>query len=155
MSPTQQLIERMLGVWGRAVLGFYEAHALWINTPIVLYGIVLWFSWRNLQGIRGHFVEALVAQMRRMKGLNKKTDPASLLDSLSIPWESGPGESVFPLVARQWGFLPRRPSEDAIRKMLDPGEMAAEALEIVTGAKRGTLTRRYRMMKHSPPDRRE
>jgi hypothetical protein len=143
-EATQSLIERFLGVWGRALLHFYEANAAVINGLALLYGVVLYVSWDNLRRIRERMVKAVVDQLQERTDIAPKTDPHALLEQVTLPWDEAIAQSRFPLVARHWAFFPRRLSRQTVESLLQADDVVAEALETITGAKPDIRTRRLR-----------
>ncbi len=141
-DATRALIERILGVWGVALLHFYEANSLWINSIAVVYGVVLWLSWRNLEGIRHWLAESVAEQIRGHPDINQDSQPEAVLSRAEIHWADSLKQSRFPLIAARWGFIPRQVSPDAVQRLLKPVDVAADALEIVTGHKRERTQRR-------------
>lgn len=143
-EATRSLIERFLGVWGRALLHFYEANAAIINGIILVYGVVLYLSWDNLKRIRERIVRVVADQIREWPDITRKTEPHTLLERVTLPWDEAIAQTRFPLVARHWAFLPRRLSREAVESLLPADDLVAEALEMVTGAKPDIRTRRLR-----------
>lgn len=125
----RELIERVLGPWGVEALRFYDSYSLPINLVVLLYGFVLVFSWRNLDGIRSYLVDDMARQMRQRLGSSKKTDPDFVLENVTIPWESALEQSRFPLVAQRWALLPRKRSLQSVRQLLTPEDLARDVLK--------------------------
>ncbi len=113
----------VMGPWFGWLYDFYDAHALWINAVVILYGFVIVLSWNNLVGIRRRLVEDLIDQVRRDPTLT--TDPSQI--DATLAWELAVAGARFPWVARQNALWPRRTSVEAVRALLPVEGLLAEA----------------------------
>lgn len=129
-----ELLEKLTGAWGRPLLDFYLAHNLVINLGVLLYGLLLWFSWRNLQQIRHDLLAAMLRQMQAAPQAHLQLSPAALVKKVSIPWEQAVAQARFPLVAQQWALWPQRRSVTAVQSLLPPEELAATSLARLAAA---------------------
>ena len=104
----------VLGPWFGWLYDLYDAHALWINIVVIIYGFVIVLSWNNLLGIRRRLVQDLIDQVRRAPA---GTADLSLI-AATLMWDEAVAASRFPLVARQNALWPRRTSVEAVRALL-------------------------------------
>ena len=122
-------IESMLGTWGVRVLNFYEANSLYINSVVVIYGMVIVLSWTNLVSIRKVLVYEMVMQMKEHPKINRKSKTKQVLQEINIPWEETISKVRFPLVARQASLWPKRLNLENVQSLLTPEELAEQALK--------------------------
>ncbi len=122
-------LEAFMGRGFAALLRFYEANSLIINSIIAAYGLVMVLSWRSLFLIRRELIRAMVSQMRQEPGrfINAKT--RHVLAKVEIPWEAALKITRFPWVAPQRAFYPRRKTVEAVQALLPAEGLAREALE--------------------------
>lgn len=113
-------LRSLSGKWGPSLLALYTDHSIWINTIVVLYGALLLLSWRNLRRIRS-FLHAEVA--RQIDGAANEVE----LSSLDVPWEQALKVSTFPLIAAEWGLLPRRVSVEHLQSLVTVEELLSKA----------------------------
>ena len=104
-----------------------DAHALWINIVVIIYGFVIVLSWNNLLGIRRRLVQDLIDQVRRAPA---GTADLSLI-AATLMWDEAVAASRFPLVARQNALWPRRTSVEAVRALLPVEALMADARKIL------------------------
>jgi hypothetical protein len=107
----RQLVNWLLGPWGRDVLAVYVANSVWINGAVVLYAIVL---------------TAANLNMRRIERA-ARADPreAGSTESDSAYWEEIIARaSFFPLVAGSRSLVPHRTNVRNLLRLvaLEPGE---------------------------------
>ena len=102
-------IEMTLGRWGVAVLEFYEANSLPINTLVVAYGLTLTLSWANLVRIRKWLAATIAYRIYERPDMGPDTKLKRVLREIEIPWEDAV-KRRFPLVSKRTGsiFLQRR-----------------------------------------------
>ena len=124
-------IEMTLGRWGVAVLEFYEANSLPINTLVVAYGLTLTLSWANLVRIRKWLAATIAYRIYERPDMGPDTKLKRVLREIEIPWEDAV-KRRFPLVSKQMGLWPRRTTTEAIQALLPAEELASEALEILS-----------------------
>jgi hypothetical protein len=103
----RSLVNWLLGPWGRDVLAFYVANSLWINTAIVLYGIVLTAAHLNL------------------RRLDRAVQPYRGQDGAAPPdeafWEGIIQTTSFlPLIAGPRSLWPQRTTVDNLRRLSRP-----------------------------------
>ncbi len=122
-------IESMLGTWGVRVLNFYETNSLYINSVVVIYGMVIVLSWSNLVSIRKTLVYEMVMQMKEHSKINRKSKVKQVLQEISIPWEPTIAKVRFPFVARQASLWPKRLNLENVRSLLPDEELAEQALK--------------------------
>ena len=109
-------VKSKTGVWGPALLDFYFHNALWINTIIVLYGLVLLLSWQNLSRIRDVLIAQILKQAGRM--------PRRLsLSEIHLSWEYGLAASKFPFVATATGLTLRRTTLKNIQGLISERDL--------------------------------
>jgi hypothetical protein len=103
----RQLVNWILGPWGRDILAFYVAHSAWINGVVVLYGVVLMVANLNLRRI-----ERAAKADPRASG-SGGSDEAYWEDTISRV-------SFFPLVAGSRSLIPRRTNIRNILSLVAP-----------------------------------
>ncbi len=121
----------MMGSWGAPVLDFYETNSLWINSLVVIYGIVIVLSWVNLKNIRKSLILSLITQLRSEPDFAPDSPTEKALDSLTIPWENVIQKMRFPLIAQQNDLVPHRISLDAVQAMLPSDHLTKEAVKVL------------------------
>ncbi|HWM35156.1 MAG TPA: hypothetical protein VNR36_13090 [Pseudolysinimonas sp.] len=119
-------IDTFLGVWGRAIVDFYAANALPINSVIVVYGAILLVWHRRLRPYR----DAAVAQVGGiLAGRTLPKHPGELHEQVAkrIDWsrvaEVGPGR----LVAGRWRLWPSRATATTLPRLLPIAELCRDA----------------------------
>lgn len=117
----------VLGPWFGWLYDLYDAHALWINIVVIIYGFVIVLSWNNLLGIRRRLVQDLIDQVRRAPA---GTADLSLI-AATLMWDEAVAASRFPLVARQNALWPRRTSVEAVRALLPVEALMADARKVL------------------------
>lgn len=99
------LTRTFLGSAGSAALDYYRQNALWINSLILLYALLVVFARRNYRVI----LETLISDFYQKYGekLAKKSrgEIRGLLEKSNIPWEDGIKTGWFPFVAASQGFI--------------------------------------------------
>jgi hypothetical protein len=125
----RQLVNWILGPWGREILAFYVANSAWINGAVVLYAVVL---------------TAANLNMRRIARA-ARADPRSVgsAESDTAYWEEIIARaSFFPLVAGSRSLIPHHTNVHNLLRLLalergeadspldtDPASRAAERRE--------------------------
>lgn len=122
-------IESMLGTYGVRVLNFYETNSLYINSVVVIYGMVIVLSWTNLVNIRKALVYEMVMQMKEHPKINRKSKIKQVLQEISIPWETTLAKVRFPFVARQASLWPKRLNLENVQSLLPVEELAEQAIK--------------------------
>jgi hypothetical protein len=101
----RQLVNWILGPWGREVLAFYVANSVWINGAVVLYGVVLLVANLNLRRIE--------------RGAAAFPNLGAPDSSRRAYWaEAVIRFSFFPLVAGSRSLIPRRTTAASVLRLL-------------------------------------
>jgi hypothetical protein len=129
----RSFVEVLLGDFGRQILYFYEANALFIDLIVLAYGFILFFSWSNLVKIHRYLVVEIAKQIVLKNDLDKDSSQKKVLKKVRIPWKDAVEKSRFPLVAKMSGLIPRRKSVELLKKLLIEEDLAANALSVVNG----------------------
>lgn len=121
-------IDTFLGVWGRAIVDFYAANALPINSVVVIYGAILLVWHRRLRPYR----DAAVAQVGGiLAGRKLPKHPGELHEQVAqrIDWnrvaEVGPGRWV----AGRWRLWPSRATATTLPRLLPIAELCRDAAD--------------------------
>lgn len=125
------MIETYLGPIGRGALNFYVDNSLAINSLVVLYGLLIVFSWTNLVSIRKRLVGSIAAQIVKNPALHTGSKVKRILSEVDIPWQAAIDDVRFPLVARQAAFWPHRKSVEAVQALLPAEDLVKQALELL------------------------
>jgi hypothetical protein len=113
-----QWVSSLTGVWGPALVSFYNANALWINTIVVLYGIVLLLSWQNTEHIADALVSQVLAQAAKIPGRESRPRRKVHLSQFRLSWEDALAHGKFPLVTSQAGFVPRKRTLENVQRAI-------------------------------------
>jgi hypothetical protein len=113
-------VKSLTGIWGPALLQLYFRNAIWINTLVVAYGLLLLLSWQNLSRILDDLVAQVVEQARNSIDPSSKISTPKLvrLSDFQLSWERAFAASRFPFVARQTAFSLRRSTVDNVRELI-------------------------------------
>jgi hypothetical protein len=111
-------VTSLTGSWGPGLLAAYEANALWINSVVLLYGLVLLLSWQNTERVVDSLVCQIVEQASKIHGGGEHSRRRVRLSSFRLSWEKALSQSRFPLIARQADFLPRRSTLENTRRAI-------------------------------------
>ncbi|MBM3125458.1 MAG: hypothetical protein FJZ87_10370 [Chloroflexi bacterium] len=109
-------VKSKTGVWGPALLDFYFHNSLWINTIIVLYGLVLLLSWQNL----GRMRDILINQILQQAG---HTPRRLRLSEVHLAWEEALAASKFPFIATATGLTLRRTTLKNIQGLISERDL--------------------------------
>jgi len=110
-------IKTLTGEWGPYLINLYKLNAIWINSLVLIYGIVLLLAWRNLDQMQENLVNLLiVADRSLLSRINKNEAGFSTADISEISWEEAFKANQFPLLSRQNGFSLHRASIESFKK---------------------------------------
>lgn len=112
-----------------ALLNWWEANGLIINSIVVLYGLTILLSWLTLLNIRKRLITAIIHQVVESPSLNHKSKPKKVLAEITIPWQVTVDLMKYPFVAESGALLPKRRSVENARSLLDEMELVKDALE--------------------------
>ncbi len=159
------LIETTLGQAGRAVLQFYEQHALVLGLIIVAYGILMFLSWQNLVHIYRFLVGMAAATLmdagesstspRPDGGKRRRGDGQPTRERTSrpeLPWQAAVDSVRFPFVSARAGLRPLRKTVAAAKSIIDERELWEHARAVAAGADVRRVAPAYRL---TPPKRME
>lgn len=113
-------VKSQTGVWGPALLDIYFRNAAWLNTLVVVYGLLLLLSWQNLSRITDALTGQILEQAGgKIKTKSKAKEPKIIhLSDFDLSWEKAISASRFPFVTKQTGFLIHRASLENIRTLI-------------------------------------
>jgi hypothetical protein len=113
-------VKSQTGIWGPALLQLYFRNAIWINTLVLVYGLLLLLSWLNLSRILDALVEQIVEQAHNLidRSLKRNAPKKVQLSDFQLSWERAIEASRFPFVARQTAFSFRRSTIDNARELI-------------------------------------
>ncbi len=126
------LLESFLGPTFTAVLHFYTANSLVINSVVVLYGVVMMLSWSNLVRIRRRLASEIASRMLALPGFRETPSMKQALQQVNIPWELVVNGTNFPLVARQTALRPHRCTVAVVQSLLSEEDLARDTLEALS-----------------------
>ncbi len=129
-------IKSLTGVWGPALIDFYKLNAIWINSLVLIYGIVLLLAWRNLDQLQENLLNQLIATDSSFLSRTKKN--ASGFSTDSIPentWVEAFKSNQFPLLSRQNSFRLHRSSIETFKKATISKEFSARVKKHLVGSK--------------------
>lgn len=118
-------IKSQTGVWGPALLELYFQNAGWINTIVVMYGLLLVLSWLNLSRVHDALVEQILEQAKEMKGARpKRTEKQKLrLNDFELSWENAFATSKFPFIAKQTGLIVHRSTLENVHTLISEKDL--------------------------------
>ena len=128
-------IEALMGDVGRAILYFYQDHALVINTIILIYGVFMFYSWNNLLRIYRFLIVEIARDAHTSEDLNRKKSNKKIRKIIGIPWEKAVETSPFPFIARIGAIVPKRKTVENLQLLFDEKDLADQALKALQGAK--------------------
>lgn len=122
-------IESFMGPLFVALLHWWEANGLLLNSIVVLYGFTILLSWLTLLNIRKRLIAAIIQQVIEAPSLSHKSKPTKVLAEVTIPWQEVTDLIKFPFVAERAGLIPKRRTVETIQALLDEQDLATAALE--------------------------
>jgi len=113
-------VKGQTGVWGPALLDMYFHNAGWINTLLVLYGLLLLLSWQNLSRVVDELTAQILEQARQKYAVDAKNKKPKIIyfKDFDLSWDRAIASSKFPFVAKQTGFTIRRSNPGNIRALI-------------------------------------
>jgi hypothetical protein len=105
------MVAYLLGPLGRQVLAWYVANSAWVNTIVVLYGVLLVVAQRNLHRIEQRALQTVQAGL---KGTAKDAQHVAGFSWQDIIEQS----SFFPFVARGNSLLIHRSKSETLEKLM-------------------------------------
>ena len=100
-------LEALMGDAGRAILYFYQANELIINSIILMYGLFMFLSWNNLLRIYRFLIVEMAKSAHLSDELNRKKSNKKIRKIIGIPWEKAIEISPFPYIARIGALIPK------------------------------------------------
>lgn len=120
------ILRSLLGDYGEVLLDFYLEYNLIINGIILLYAIIISFSYKSYR----HALSMMIAYLHEnhAKRLEKKTvkELVYLLEKLDLPWDDAINAYWFPLIAQPRKFFPRRKKLEAVKELISLTVLADE-----------------------------
>lgn len=120
-------IRGILGTSGDIILDFYIANGLWINTLILLYGVLVMLARRSFILCQQLLVSSILSQYSQQFERKKTSSILKILQGASMPWEQALKTSIFPFVAPP-GSIRIYPKNLRTLQRLMPLEKLAELL---------------------------
>jgi len=110
-------VTSLTGNWGPALLSFYEANALWLNSAVLIYGLLLLLACQNHDRIVDALMRQVIEKAAR-QGPEQSLHRPLRLSKLNLSWDQALAQSRFPLIARRTDFLPRRSTRENLRSLI-------------------------------------
>ena len=122
-------LEALMGDAGRAILYFYQANELIINSTILVYGVFMFLCWNNLLRIYRFLIVEMAKSAHLSDDLNRKKSNKKIRKIIGIPWDKAIEVSPFPYIARIGALSPKRKTIENLQLLFN------EALKALQGAK--------------------
>jgi hypothetical protein len=140
------IVDVMLGQVGRAILHFYQAHALVISLLLLAYGMTMYTSWMTLLRIHRYLVVEVAKGIHLHAQLNRKSTVKQVRDKVGVPWEAAVKAAPFPLIGRMAALIPRRKTLANVQDLLDEKEIIEQAFDLLGGVKIRRIMPSYKRM---------
>jgi len=140
------IIESVMGGIFRAILQFYETHALPLNVIVLVYGLIMLMSWLNLVRMYRYLVVAMAKRIHQHPNLSPKSSVKKVAETIPIPWDEAVKASNFPLIGSQVMLVPLLSSAAGLQRILNRDELIGHALDVLNGADPRKVMPTYNMM---------
>lgn len=118
------ILRSLLGDYGEVLLDFYLEHNLIINGIILLYAIIVSFSYKSYR----HALSLMIAYLHEnhAQRLKKKTvkELVYLLEKLDLPWDEALKAFWFPLIAYPRKLFPRWKKVETMKELISLSVLA-------------------------------
>jgi len=148
-------IEALMGDAGRAILYFYQANELIINSIILVYGLFMFVAWNNLLRIYRFLIVEMAKSAHLSDELNRKKSNKKIRKIIGIPWEEAIEASPFPYIARIGALTPKKKTVENLQLLFDEKDLADKALKALQGARIQRMMPSNRLMLQRELDRRK
>ncbi len=128
-------LEALMGDAGRAILYFYQANELIINSTILVYGVFMFLCWNNLLRIYRFLIVEMAKSAHLSDDLNRKKSNKKIRKIIGIPWDKAIEVSPFPYIARIGALSPKRKTIENLQLLFNEKDLADKALKALQGAK--------------------
>ena len=128
-------LEALMGDAGRAILYFYQANELIINSTILVYGLFMFLCWNNLLRIYRFLIVEMAKSAHLSDDLNRKKSNKKIRKIIGIPWDKAIKVSPFPYIARIGALSPKRKTIENLQLLFNEKDLADKALKALQGAK--------------------
>ena len=128
-------LEALMGDTGRAILYFYQANELIINSTILVYGLFMFLCWNNLLRIYRFLIVEMAKSAHLSDDLNRKKSNKKIRKIIGIPWDKAIEVSPFPYIARIGALSPKRKTIENLQLLFNEKDLADKALKALQGAK--------------------
>ena len=128
-------IEALMGDVGRAILYFYQANELIINSTILVYGLFMFLCWNNLLRIYRFLIVEMAKSAHLSDELNRKKSNKKIRKIIGVPWDKAIEVSPFPYIARIGALSPKRKTTENLQLLFNEKDLADKALKALQGAK--------------------
>ena len=117
-------LEALMGDAGRAILYFYQANELMINSTILVYGLFMFLCWNNLLRIYRFLIVEMAKSAHLSDDLNRKKSNKKIRKIIGIPWEKAIEVSPFPYIARIGALSPKRKTIENLQLLFNEKDLA-------------------------------
>jgi len=128
-------LEALMGDAGRAILYFYQANELIINSTILVYGLFMFLCWNNLLRIYRFLIVEMAKSAHLSDELNRKKSNKKIRKIIGVPWDKAIDVSPFPYISRIGALTPKRKTIENLQLLFDEKDLADKALKALQGAK--------------------
>ena len=118
------LICGLLGGYGEVVLDFYLEYGLVINGIILLYAIIVSFSYRSYRSALAQLLNHLTENYSDKLQKKSTKELEHLIGKIDLPWQEAYEAFRYPLIAQPMKLLPQKKTLDRLKEMISISVLA-------------------------------
>jgi hypothetical protein len=119
------IIRGTLGNFGSAILDFYIANALWINTVILFYALILVYAKRGYTRIKDVVKNELIHQFGESISGKSERNFIKAVERFQFDWKSLAKETKIPILSTEKALYFRFKSPAVLEKHFTPEKIYA------------------------------
>ncbi len=122
------VIKSFLGSVGTIILEYYRQNAVWINSLVLIYGLLVYFARRNYRKILNEVLSDFYRQYGNRLNKKNREEIHRLLKKWNIPLHIGKHKMRFPFITSSNGLLIYPINQQILERLISLDVLANEVM---------------------------